>query len=231
MIKQMKFSGYFLIVWDFIRYAKEQGIPVGPGRGSAAGSLVGYAMEITDIDPLQYGLLFERFLNPERVSHARYRHRLLHEPPRRGDRVRHAEVRARAGGADHHVQYAWRAQAAIKDVGRALEMPYRATWIASPRWFRDHLNIDARQRRSSRSPASRGCVRKIRRWTSARTSRCGWRGWRATAGVHAAGVVISPQPLTELVPLYTHQARRNRDAVRHERPSKRWACSRWTSSG
>src|SRR5579883_2831882 len=68
MIQKMKFSGYFLIVWDFIRYAKSKGIPVGPGRGSAAGSLVGYAMSITDIDPLQYGLLFERFLNPERVS-------------------------------------------------------------------------------------------------------------------------------------------------------------------
>src|SRR6266403_1991133 len=68
MIQQMKFSGYFLIVWDFIRFAKQNSIPVGPGRGSAAGSLVSYAMEITDIDPLQYGLLFERFLNPERVS-------------------------------------------------------------------------------------------------------------------------------------------------------------------
>src|SRR5581483_4584798 len=68
MIQQMKFSGYFLIVWDFIRFAKQKGIPVGPGRGSAAGSLVGYAMEITDIDPLEYGLLFERFLNPERIS-------------------------------------------------------------------------------------------------------------------------------------------------------------------
>ena len=64
----MKFPGYFLIVWDFIRYAKEHGIPVGPGRGSAAGSLVAYVMEITDIDPLQNELLFERFLNPERVS-------------------------------------------------------------------------------------------------------------------------------------------------------------------
>ena len=68
MIQQMKFSGYFLIVWDFIRFAKSKTIPVGPGRGSAAGSLVSYAMEITDIDPLQYGLLFERFLNPERIS-------------------------------------------------------------------------------------------------------------------------------------------------------------------
>ncbi|MGA2155746.1 MAG: DNA polymerase III subunit alpha, partial [Bryobacteraceae bacterium] len=68
MIQSMKFSGYFLIVWDFIRYARSKGIPVGPGRGSAAGSLVGYSMAITDIDPLQYGLLFERFLNPERVN-------------------------------------------------------------------------------------------------------------------------------------------------------------------
>src|SRR6185369_9418397 len=68
IIQQMKFSGYFLIVWDFIRFAKQKGIPVGPGRGSAAGSLVSYAMDITDIDPLAYGLLFERFLNPERIS-------------------------------------------------------------------------------------------------------------------------------------------------------------------
>ncbi len=64
----MKFPGYFLIVWDFIRYAKEHGIPVGPGRGSGAGSLVAYCMRITDIDPIPYKLLFERFLNPERVS-------------------------------------------------------------------------------------------------------------------------------------------------------------------
>ncbi len=70
IIQQMKFSGYFLIVWDFIRYAREHDIPVGPGRGSAAGSLVSYALGITDIDPLQHELLFERFLNPERVSHA-----------------------------------------------------------------------------------------------------------------------------------------------------------------
>src|SRR4029453_14282296 len=68
MIKQMKYPGYFLIVWDFIRYAREHGIPVGPGRGSAAGSLGSYALRITDIDPLQYDLLFERFLNPERIS-------------------------------------------------------------------------------------------------------------------------------------------------------------------
>ena len=68
IIKRMGYPGYFLIVWDFIKYAKEKDIPVGPGRGSAAGSVVAYALKITDIDPMQYGLLFERFLNPERVS-------------------------------------------------------------------------------------------------------------------------------------------------------------------
>jgi len=68
MIKKMRYEGYFLIVWDFIHYARAQDVPVGPGRGSAAGSLVSYALRITDVDPLQYNLLFERFLNPERVS-------------------------------------------------------------------------------------------------------------------------------------------------------------------
>ena len=68
MIKKMKYPGYFLIVWDFIRYARERGIPVGPGRGSAAGSLVAYCLRITDVDPIDFDLIFERFLNPERVS-------------------------------------------------------------------------------------------------------------------------------------------------------------------
>ena len=68
MIKKMKYPGYFLITWDFIRYAREQGIPVGPGRGSAAGSFVAYCLRITDVDPIEYDLIFERFLNPERVS-------------------------------------------------------------------------------------------------------------------------------------------------------------------
>ena len=104
IIQQMKFSGYFLIVWDFIRYAKEHDIPVGPGRGSAAGALVAYSLGITDIDPLQHELLFERFLNPGAHFDAGYRHRLLHEPARRSDRLRHAEIWARQRCADHHVR-------------------------------------------------------------------------------------------------------------------------------
>ena len=91
----MGFSGYFLIVQDFINWAKEHGIPVGPGRGSGAGSLVAYALRITDLDPIPYNLLFERFLNPERVSMPDFDVDFCHEPARRGDQVRHARSTAR----------------------------------------------------------------------------------------------------------------------------------------
>ena len=104
MIRRMRYPGYFLIVWDFIRYAREQGIAVGPGRGSAAGSLVAYCLRITDVDPLEYDLIFERFLNPERVSLPGYRHRFLRAAPRRGHRVRDAPVRPRERRADHHLR-------------------------------------------------------------------------------------------------------------------------------
>ena len=123
IIKQMKFSGYFLIVWDFIRYAKEQGIPVGPGRGSAAGSLVTYCMEITNIDPLQNALLFERFLNPERVSMPDIDIDFCMN--RRGEVI---EYVTRKYGREQVAQIitfnTMAAKAAIKDVGRALDMPY-----------------------------------------------------------------------------------------------------------
>ncbi|HLM59764.1 MAG TPA: DNA polymerase III subunit alpha, partial [Pyrinomonadaceae bacterium] len=122
-IKDMKFPGYFLIVWDFIRYAREKEIPVGPGRGSAAGSLVAYCLEITDIDPIEYDLLFERFLNPERIS----------MPDIDIDFC----VRGRADVINHVTEFYGResvcqiitfgtlaSKAAIKDVGRALNMPY-----------------------------------------------------------------------------------------------------------
>src|ERR1700748_1063625 len=119
----MKFSGYFLIVWDFIKYAREVNIPVGPGRGSAAGSLVSYAMEITDIDPLQNALLFERFLNPERVSMPDID--IDFDMNRRGEVI---EYVTRKYGREQVAQIitfnTMAAKAAIKDVGRALEMPY-----------------------------------------------------------------------------------------------------------
>ena len=119
----MKFPGYFMIVWDFIRYAREQDIPVGPGRGSAAGSLVAYCMEITDVDPLQNELLFERFLNPERVSMPDIDIDFCMN--RRSEVIEY--VRSKYGD-DQVAQIitfnTMAAKAAIKDVGRALDMPY-----------------------------------------------------------------------------------------------------------
>jgi DNA polymerase-3 subunit alpha len=123
MIKQMGFAGYFLIVWDFVRYAKEHSIPVGPGRGSAAGSLVAYCLEITDIDPLQYDLLFERFLNPGRVTMPDIDIDFCVRG--RGDVINHV---ADLSGRDSVCQIitfgTLASKAAIKDVGRALEVPY-----------------------------------------------------------------------------------------------------------
>ena len=104
VIEKMGFSAYFLIVWDFVKFAKDNGIAVGPGRGSAAGSIVSYALSITDVDPLEYDLLFERFLNAERDLDAGHRHRLLGEGPRARDPVRGGQVRPRVGRADHHLR-------------------------------------------------------------------------------------------------------------------------------
>src|SRR5204863_6103218 len=123
IIQQMKFSGYFLIVWDFIRYAREHDIPVGPGRGSAAGSLVSYSMGITDLDPLQHELLFERFLNPERVSMPDIDIDFCMN--RRGEVIDYVTAKY---GRDNVAQIitfgTMAAKAAIKDVGRAMDMPY-----------------------------------------------------------------------------------------------------------
>jgi DNA polymerase-3 subunit alpha len=123
IIKQMKYAGYFLIVWDFIKYARDHGIPVGPGRGSATGSLVAYAMEITNVDPLQNSLLFERFLNPERVTMPDVDVDFCQN--RRGEVI---EYVTRKYGREQVAQIitfnTMAAKAAIKDCGRALDMPY-----------------------------------------------------------------------------------------------------------
>ena len=105
MIKKMRYAGYFLIVWDFIHYARAQGVPVGPGRGSAAGSLVSYALRITDVDPLQYDLLFERFLNPERISMPDIDIDFCMR--RRGEVIEYVaeNVRREECGADHHLRH------------------------------------------------------------------------------------------------------------------------------
>src|SRR4030081_2491421 len=123
IIPQMKFSGYFLIVWDFIRYARERNIPVGPGRGSAAGALVAYSLGITDIDPLQHELLFERFLNPERVSLPDIDIDFCMN--RRGEVINYVTQKyGRANVAQIITFGTMAAKAAVKDVGRAMDIPY-----------------------------------------------------------------------------------------------------------
>jgi DNA polymerase-3 subunit alpha len=196
-IQQMKFPGYFMIVWDFIRYAREQGIPVGPGRGSAAGSLVAYVMEITDIDPLQNDLLFERFLNPERVSMPDID--IDFDMNRRGEVIEYVR---RKYGNDQVAQIitfnTMAAKAAIKDVGRALDMPYgevdRIAKLIPPT-----IGITIEQALKDSPPLAAAYAEpKIKELidTALRLE-----GLVRGAGVHAAGVVIAPQPLTELVPV------------------------------
>ena len=123
MIKQMGYQGYFLIVWDFIRYARERGIPVGPGRGSAAGSLVAWCMRITDVDPIDFDLIFERFLNPERVSLPDIDVDFCER--RRGEVI---EYVTRKYGRENVAQIitfgTMKAKAVVRDVGRALDMPF-----------------------------------------------------------------------------------------------------------
>ena len=199
IIQQMKYSGYFLIVWDFIRYAKSCSIPVGPGRGSAAGSLVAFAMEITDIDPLQYGLLFERFLNPERVSMPDIDIDFCMH--RRGEVIQYVtEKYGREQVAQIITFNTMAAKAAIKDVGRVMDMPFtevdRLTKLVP-----NVLNIKLAQA-IKREPALAEQQKKDPRVAELLEVAQRLEGVARNPSVHAAGVVIAPQPLQELVPLY-----------------------------
>jgi DNA polymerase-3 subunit alpha len=206
MIEKMKFSGYFLIVWDFIRYARSRGIPVGPGRGSAAGSLVSYAMAITDIDPLQYGLLFERFLNPERVNLPDIDIDFCMN--RRGEVIQYVtEKYGREQVAQIITFNTLGARAAIKDVGRALEMPY-AEVERITKMVPNVLNISLPDAMKM-EPGFGDAARKDPRVDDVLKVALRLEGLARNCSVHAAGVVISPQPLTELVPLY----KTNRDEI------------------
>jgi DNA polymerase-3 subunit alpha len=206
MIQRMKFSGYFLIVWDFIRFAKSRGIPVGPGRGSAAGSLVSYAMEITDIDPLQYGLLFERFLNPERVSMPDIDIDFCTH--RRGEVIQYVtEKYGREQVAQIITFGTLGAKAAIKDVGRVLDMSFgdvdKLTKLVPA-----ELNIKL-AKAIDKEPALRESAERDPRIKDLLETALRLEGFARNASMHAAGVVISPVPLRELVPL----CRTNRDEV------------------
>src|SRR6201990_1464039 len=197
-IQQMKFSGYFLIVWDFIKYAREINIPVGPGRGSAAGSLVSYAMEITDIDPLQNALLFERFLNPERVSMPDIDIDFCMN--RRGEVI---EYVTRKYGREQVAQIitfnTMAAKAAIKDVGRALDMPYGdVDRIAKLVPATIGITIEHALKDSPPLQEAYDSNTQVRELIDTAKK---LEGLVRGAGVHAAGVVIAPRPLTDLVPV------------------------------
>ena len=197
-IKAMKFPGYFLIVWDFIRYAREHDIPVGPGRGSAAGSLVAYVMEITDVDPLQNALLFERFLNPERVSMPDIDIDFCMN--RRGEVIDYV---TRKYGREQVAQIitfnTMAAKAAIKDVGRALDLPYGDVDRIA-KMIPGTIGITLEQALKD-SPPLQEAYDTNPQMREVIDTALKLEGLVRGAGVHAAGVVIAPRPLTDLVPL------------------------------
>ena len=199
IIQQMKFSGYFLIVWDFIRYATEHNIPVGPGRGSAAGSLVSYALRITDLDPLQNELLFERFLNPERISMPDIDIDFCMN--RRGEVIDYVTQKYGRENVAQIITFGtMAAKAAIKDVGRVMDIPYsdvdRIAKMVPPQ-----LNITL-ETALKESPAMQQAYENETQVRQLLDTAKKLEGLVRNAGVHAAGVVISPRPLIELVPLH-----------------------------
>jgi DNA polymerase-3 subunit alpha len=202
MIKQMKYPGYFLIVWDFIRYAREQSIPVGPGRGSAAGSFVAYCLRITDVDPIEYDLIFERFLNPERVSLPDIDIDFCER--RRGEVIDYV---TRKYGRENVAQIitfgTMKARAVVRDVARVMDIPYadadRVAKAVPPA-----LDMTLAKALEESAPL-RELQQKDERVKELLTVAQRLEGMTRHASVHAAGVVIAPRPLTEFIPLYKSQ--------------------------
>src|SRR5262252_4575225 len=200
VIEKMGFAGYFLVVWDFIRYAREQGIAVGPGRGSSAGSLTAYCLGITNIDPIRYGLLFERFLNPERISMPDMD--IDFSDDRRDEVIRYVAEKYGRDRVAHIITFGTLgAKAAIRDVGRVLGMLYGDVDRIAKLVPNFPLNItldDAYQKSLplAEMVRSQPAVREL--WEIARTLE----GCTRHASVHASAVVISDDPLDEHIPLY-----------------------------
>ncbi len=199
VINAMGFPGYFLIVADFINWAKRQGIPVGPGRGSGAGSLVAFSMGITDIDPIPYGLIFERFLNIERKSMPDFDVDFCQD--RRSEVLQY--VQERYGGADHVAQIitfgSMKARAVIRDVGRALAMPYgEVDGIA--KLIPEELKITIKKA-MEQEPRLRDAQKRDPRVAELLTIAEALEGLPRHTSTHAAGVVISPKPMTEYLPV------------------------------
>ncbi len=201
-IKSMGFSGYFLIVSDFINYAKKRGIPVGPGRGSAAGSLVAYSLGITDLDPLRYGLLFERFLNPERISMPDVDVDFCMKG--RDEVIRYVTEKYGNDNVAQIITFGkMQAKAVIRDVGRALDMPYNEVDRIA-KLIPNTLNITLDQA-LLQEPKLRELMESDERVSSLITTAKSLEGLVRHASTHAAGVVISNKPLMEYLPLYRGQ--------------------------
>src|SRR6266508_1007085 len=199
MIKKMEYPGYFLIVWDFIRYAREQGIPVGPGRGSAAGSLVAYCLRITDVDPIDFDLIFERFLNPERVSLPDIDIDFCER--RRGEVI---EYVTRKYGRENVAQIitfgTMKARAVVRDVGRVLEMPFAdVDKVAKQIPPTLDMTLDKALDESPVLKEMEQTDPKVKELLSVARR---LEGMTRHASVHAAGVVIAPRAITEYAPLY-----------------------------
>jgi DNA polymerase-3 subunit alpha len=198
MIRSMGFAGYFLIVSDFVNYAKQSSIPVGPGRGSAAGSLVAYALGITTIDPIRYGLFFERFLNPDRISMPDIDIDFCQEG--RDEIIRYVTQKYGNDKVSQIITFGkMQARAVIRDVGRALNMPYGEVDVIA-KLVPNVLNIslDDAVKMEPRLQEEERKNPKIQRLLSLSRS---LEGLNRHASTHAAGVVISDVPLVERVPL------------------------------
>jgi DNA polymerase-3 subunit alpha len=199
MITRMKYPGYFLIVWDFIRYARERGIPVGPGRGSAAGSLVAYCLRITDVDPIEFDLIFERFLNPERISLPDIDIDFCER--RRGEVI---EYVTRKYGRENVAQIitfgTMKAKAVVRDVARVLDVPFaEADRVAKLIPASLDMTLD---KALEESPPLKDLEQKDPKVRELLSIARRLEGISRHASVHAAGVVIAPSAITEFAPLY-----------------------------
>jgi len=199
VINKMKFAGYFLITWDFINYAVEHNVPVGPGRGSAAGSLVAYCLGITDIDPLKYDLLFERFLNPERISMPDIDIDFCME--KRGKVIDYVEEKYGIDNVAQIITFGrMKAKAVIRDVGRVMDMPYTEVDRIA-KLIPDELKMTIekalkQEKRLAELEKKDATVKEL--LDTAKVLE----GVARHASTHAAGVVIAPSKLTNYLPLY-----------------------------
>ncbi|MEE2879420.1 MAG: DNA polymerase III subunit alpha [Pseudomonadota bacterium] len=201
IIEKMGFPGYFLIVSDFIKWAKEQDIPVGPGRGSGAGSVVAWVLTITDLDPLRFDLLFERFLNPERVSMPDFDVDFCQE--RRGEVIRYVRDKYGAESVAAIITFGTlQAKAVVRDVGRVMQMPYGQVDRLSKLIPFNPANPPKLQEAIDEEPKFDDEIAQDARVGELLETALALEGLYRNAGTHAAGVVIGDRPLTELVPLY-----------------------------